>query len=406
MSLPKTDPSLPSGSSPLFTDVNAVRGDQLRANNGDIWDNLEYFDTQIDEVIEEVTGVNIRDGQIAGEYYVNTQSQFNAIIEEVSGNQWQFIDDVKSVSLGYIAGGYQMNDDDDYLETNNCKTIEMHGGAFLDFNAGIGYLSINTDDCYLRNVDIQGNGNSGAVVQSYLLGANRVTYDNCKCSNRLSSVDMVGFQGSGTVANNITSKYVNCSAYSLESADKLYGFKNCYNLQNCLAYDLDSTSGADYCYGFNYCYALNNCNAYSLIGNSYVYGFSWCYRLSSCLIDTISSISSDASGFAFCFQISGCYSHTVDSVNASGHASVGFGNCKQISSCQAYDIDGYNAYGFSNCETLSSCDATDIDSTSGVAYGFFGCDYGAALYTAETCNSCTFINANTTEYSCPTLLTP
>jgi hypothetical protein len=43
MSLPKPDPSLPSGSSPIFQSVSAVRGDQLRANNGDIWDNFEYL---------------------------------------------------------------------------------------------------------------------------------------------------------------------------------------------------------------------------------------------------------------------------------------------------------------------------------------------------------------------------
>lgn len=45
MTLPKDDPSLVSGSSPLFTDVNAVRGDHLRSNNGDIWDNCEYLDS-------------------------------------------------------------------------------------------------------------------------------------------------------------------------------------------------------------------------------------------------------------------------------------------------------------------------------------------------------------------------
>ena len=35
------DPSLPSNPSPLFSDSEAVRGDHLRANNGQIWANFD-----------------------------------------------------------------------------------------------------------------------------------------------------------------------------------------------------------------------------------------------------------------------------------------------------------------------------------------------------------------------------
>ena len=44
MSLPyPIDPSLPSNPSPLFSDTTAARGDHLRANNSEIWANLNYI---------------------------------------------------------------------------------------------------------------------------------------------------------------------------------------------------------------------------------------------------------------------------------------------------------------------------------------------------------------------------
>lgn len=418
MTLPYDDPSLVSGAAPIFTDVSAVRGDQLRANNGSIWGNLQHLDDYMDY----------------GTYYITTQAQFDAIIEEVSGNQWQFIDAVRSVIFSYLAGGYQMDDDDDYLETNNCKSIEMRGGAFIDFNAGIGYLSINTNDCYLRNVDVQGNGSSGAVVQSYLLNAYRVIYDNCKCSNRLSSVDMVGFQGSGTAAHNITSKYINCSAYALDGADKVYGFKDCYNLQNCLAYDIDGTG--DWTFGFYTCQQLSTCIAYDIDNTALkswgfylckqmsacqanninssgdaAYGYSFCEQISGCRAELITSSADIAQGFDECYQITGCIADDIDTTSGTGSA-YGFEGCQAISGCRAIDVDADSgdAYGFNACYCITSCFADDIDSVSATAYGFRFITYGAALYTNEPNNTNTdWIDSGdaqiTNQYSCPAIWT-
>ena len=44
MSLPQPDPSNPALPAPLFADVDAVRGDHMRANNQLIWENLQYLD--------------------------------------------------------------------------------------------------------------------------------------------------------------------------------------------------------------------------------------------------------------------------------------------------------------------------------------------------------------------------
>lgn len=375
-----------------------------------------------------MSGVLVAD-QIHGTYHVSTQAQFNAIIEEVSGNQWQFIDAVQSVVFDYLAGGYQMDDDDDYLETNNCVSIKMKGGAFFDFNDGIGYLKVNTDKCYLMNVDVQGNGSSGAVVQSYLLAASYVTFDNCKCSNRLSSTDMYGFKASGTTLHNITSKYINCSVYSLSSADKLIGFDRCYNLQNCLVYDLDSTPGSDDCIGLNYCYNVSNCYIYTLVSSANVYGIYHGGNFNNCTILTLDA-DAVALGMADCDQVSSCY---IEDITSSAGAAYGMNGCNYVSACYIYNIDSggsadaygiYNsdylsackvaaidadsgdAYGYNDCDYLSACSAIDIDSASGSAEGFTNCTYGAALYTSETCSGNTFINAGADEYSCAAGLTP
>lgn len=391
--------------------------DQLYGN----WQN--FFGTAgdtltIDNITEKTTdaGITVSDiKKINGTYYIETQAQFTAIIEQVSGSQYQFIDDVVSVIFDNLSGGYQMPDDDYYLQTNNCKSIEMRGGAFLDFNDGIGYLEVNTDDCYLRNVNIQGDGSSGAVVQSFLLNAYRATFDNCKCSTRNSSVDMVGFQGSGTAAHNITSKYVNCSAYALDGADKIYGFKDCYNLQNCLAYDIDST--VDRCFGFVDCYNLNNCIAYDIeSSNEFTFGFEGCYNLSNCYATNISATAAlqRAIGFYNCKAVSSCY---VDTVEATTGYAVGITACEGVSGCYVnniscttgiaagfgtistmYSVSGCysenistsgagTAYGFYGIQTISSCYATNISTVGGTDEGISNCDYGAALYTSEATNS-------------------
>lgn len=44
MALPQPDPSNPALPAPLFADVDAVRGDHLRANDQVIWENLQYLD--------------------------------------------------------------------------------------------------------------------------------------------------------------------------------------------------------------------------------------------------------------------------------------------------------------------------------------------------------------------------
>ena len=62
MALPNTDPSLPSNPSPIFGDIDAARGDQMRANNNLIWGNLTNLDTRearIENLLATVTSSGI-----------------------------------------------------------------------------------------------------------------------------------------------------------------------------------------------------------------------------------------------------------------------------------------------------------------------------------------------------------
>lgn len=307
-----------------------------------------------------------------GTYIIKNQENFNNLFVRTGANSYEFNANVKTVHIkagtylvsDILSGGDTWGD----LYTNNCTDIKCESGAYIDFEDLKGNLTIETDDCYLHNVHIIGDGSSAAIVESFLLNAYRVTFDNCKCSNRLSSIDMAGFQGSGTAAHNITSKYINCSAYTLDGTAKLYGFKDCYNLQNCLAYDLDISGDGvnEYVDGFRDCQQLSACMAYDINNNG-------------------AGVTNDARGFDTCYQLSACMAYAIDT---NGGFSNGFISCYQLSACQAKDIDSsnYNAVGFNYCFQFSACLSDDIDA-SGTAYGFYQCGYGSSLYTTEANNS-------------------
>ncbi len=353
------------------------------------------------------------------EYVINTQADFNSLLTRTSANRYEFDDDALTIIFMPLSGGFQMSgvlsdgDSWGYIQTNNCKSLEFRGGAFIDFENERGYLEVNADDCYLRNVELKGTGTvAAAITQSFRLNAYRVTFDNCKCNTRLSNVDMVGFQGSGTALHNITSKYINCTAYDLDGSDKVYGIKDCMNLSNCIAYQLDSSSGSDICNGFYNCEQISACYVNDIDTDSgEATGFYSCDQISGCSAKNINSNSNNAIGFHSCDQISGCKAELIDSVTG---ATNGFYNCEQISACCVKDIDATagvgNAFGFNACNHIAACLANDIDSAGGAANGFRNCNYGAAIYTTESTNSNNdWMDTDdaqiTNNYSCPAMFT-
>lgn len=324
-----------------------------------------------------------------GTYVIKNQTSFNNLFVRTGANAYDFNNNVKTVHIkagtylvsGILSGGDTWGD----LFTNNCINIECETGAYFDFANLKGNLTVETDGCYVHNLHIKGNGSSAAIIESFKLNANYVTFDNCKCSNRLSSVDMVGFQGSGTALHNVTSKYINCSVYTLDSADKLYGFNDCKNLQNCLVYDLDTTTGSDICRGFYGCNNINNCTVYSLNSSTgAVEAFSTGYRISSCYAYGLNSTDAYAIGFSACFEISSCRAENISGKTTS----YGFDGCNIISGSYAAGIASNTALacGFSSCNYLSSCMVGSVTSVLGTEEGFHSCAYGSSLYTAETTN--------------------
>lgn len=79
MPLPQPDPSNPALPAPLFADVDAVRGDHLRANNQLIWENLQYlFDftgRTTDTLTEGATNL----------YYTDVRAKAAAIAAALTG---------------------------------------------------------------------------------------------------------------------------------------------------------------------------------------------------------------------------------------------------------------------------------------------------------------------------------
>jgi len=348
-------------------------------------------------------------------YVVSSQATFNALFTRTAANTYKMADSYRSVYFKYVEGGYSVTpllsggDTWGDLYTNNASSVEFENGTYINFGSARGNITANTAGGYLRNVDIRGSGVVGAAVNSFYLQNNYVTFDNCKTSARNANVDFVGFQGSGTALHNTTSKYRDCSVYAIDGSDKIYGYKDCSNLSNCLVYDL--AGGVDYVFGYHTCNQLSGCLVNTITStNTGSSGYHACNLLSGCLANTISS-TSNARGFYTCKQISGCQANTITSTDAQSYgfdgcdqisgclastitstndSAVGFGSCDQISGCQAYTISGAAGAGdvgkgFSICNRLSACKADAI--SGNVNEGFSNCTYGAALYTAEAANS-------------------
>jgi hypothetical protein len=316
------------------------------------------------------------------DYFVNSQQAFANLFERTGANAYRIKSDYSSVFFKKVTGGYSVagilsgGDTWGDISTNACEHLEFQNGAYISFAAMRGNLTVNTDGCYLHNVDIRGNGGASVTVESFLLNAYRVTFDNCKCSSRLSSVAMTGFQGSGTAAHNYTSKYVNCSAYTLDTsgAVALYGFKDCANISGCSAYDLDTATGN--CYGFFQCKTLSACASFDLqCGAANCYAFSICYGLSACCTTNLVSTNT-VYAFSACRSLSGCYVYDITTA-----AIIGFDACYCLSGCYIRDVTCTgDTRGFNGCYGLTGCYMVSISVSAGSLFGFHSCLSATACY--------------------------
>jgi hypothetical protein len=392
-------------------------------------------------------------------YTVNSQASFNALFTRTSANVYDINASITSVVFkpgnylisGILSGGDTWGD----IQTNNCITLKAENGTTIDFAALRGKLLVETENCLVEHVHVTGSGATVASLDVSIEGsAGGLTFRNCKISNRVSSeaTGTDGFLHSGTEIQKLRSRFENCEVttcgntvatfkgfneakniinsivYSLSSAGSLRGFTNCANIvnsqvydltssagtvyafnssdqiNNCKAYDLETTGagafevigfrlcdsivssiaekidivGTGSAYGFNSCLEMSACKAYDIAttGAGTAYGFSGCERLSGCYADAIDNISTGvASGFNLCLEVSACKAYDIATTGAG--TAYGFSGCERLSGCYAEKIDTVSigsAYGFSACLEVSACKAKDIDTTGAVVYGFSGCD--------------------------------
>jgi hypothetical protein len=77
MAVLNPDPSLPSNPAPVFADVNAARGDEMRANNNKIWGNFTDLDSRIDaNWIRTIYGDNAYGSTLVTDFNAITKSGF------------------------------------------------------------------------------------------------------------------------------------------------------------------------------------------------------------------------------------------------------------------------------------------------------------------------------------------
>lgn len=310
------------------------------------------------------------------EEVVYSQETFNATIERVAANQYKFRDDIISIRFLYLSGGYLMTggtsplsggDTWGYIETNNSQNIIFDSGAFLHMGNERGYLEVNTDHCYLRNVNIIGTGTvASAIVQSFLLNADYATFINCKSSSRLSSGNYGVFQGSGTASHNDTSAYIHCSVFDIEiQAGTLNGgFRNCKNLIDCNVFDFTYSGAASGAVGFNTCVNLSNCNVSNLNGAGvFTYGYTSCNTLTDCIANLINSDLNNCVAFNTCVYITNCKATNITS--STGDV-AGFNSCNNINVCEIDTIThnggvaSKNAYGLTTCNQISTCCVNNV----------------------------------------------
>lgn len=398
------------------TDVTLYSGDTLNL----IWNNTDSEWKILSFIRDSIY-----------DYVIKSQEDFNFIIDRVAANQYKIKDNFKSIYFRFLLNGYQMSgvlsggDTWGYIETNDCKNLIFEEDAFIDFNATPGYLEINTDNCYLQNTWIQGDGAIPAAIQrSFLLNALHVLFLNCKTSNRKSNVLFNCFEGSANSNQRQTTKYIGCHVFDIATNNEVRAFYNIENIISCIVKDIStsvlivygfhtcssitagrvqnisstgthviafyngtkiadslafllvSTSGVSH--GFQNFAKLTNCSAKGFDAVIEANGFYECSDLSSCNTEGLDCTTGDSVGFNLCKQLASCYVFNLRSLSGTvGHDAIGYKECRNITGSYAYQIlqtSNGLAAGFENCIDISGCEVNDIDATNGNAYGLFNCE--------------------------------
>jgi len=361
------------------------------------------------------------------DYVIRTQSDFNQAINRFSANTYKFNEDLKSIKVMDLVGGYSatnfLESGDTYastLDTNNCIKIDFDPDAYItDQNTRIIFSFVTANGVY-NNIKIKGSGGAASVCPySFYISNDYITLNNCKAVDRKSSVAFAVFYANPTYEK--TTSLNGCAVINCQSSNSLYCFKGIYNLSNCKASDIitgndfygayecynislfkiynissgggsqvcgmygcrtisscdiqkiDVTGGAPILYGFRSCANISNCYIADLDNNfNSIHAVSYCNEVSSVKVYDLDSTGASIWGFDSCYQISAC---TLENITTLGGAIYGFDSSRRIASCHAKNLTGTGGpvYGFAACFHLSSCMAEGIYSGSNDAYGFSSC---------------------------------
>lgn len=318
---------------------------------------------------------------------VYDQDSFNAIWERTGANAYKIKDDITSLLMLPLSGGYDCYSASSFLSggdtsgvfsTNNCLDIQCAQGAYWYVEDTISYVNINSSNTKVDGLDIRGLGTTAVAVQ-YSIKIDAAADDcvllNCSVSDRLSNTATYGIYGA---SNNTV--FLSCKVADITSSGMAYGFYQCDNVSSCIASNISSTS-ASVVYGFYDCGNISSCSASNITSTgATAHGFRECDIISSCTALIISSTGA-AYGFRECNNLSGCRAFDIETSSTSASfRAAGFELCNRLSACTADTIaasaaNAY-AYGFYNCDNLSACLATTVTAvTASRAYGFRDCDW-------------------------------
>lgn len=330
-------------------------------------------------------------GNNTGNYIVYNQQSFNNCIDRVAANQYKIKDEITSLKALSFAGGYLMTgvtsplsggDSWGYIETNNCKQIMFESGASIHMGAESGYIEVNTDNCVLNNVVIEGDvGTPTAISRSFLLNAHYVSLNNCIIKNRNTNIEAYGFQGSNIAAHNATSCYKGCKITNFIGSGLIRGFRECRNLVNCSVYNI-ITTGSIYC--FDICRNIANVEIHTVEAVMGFRGFNGCENINNVDLELITVSAGEVYGVFQSDKITGIKMNLIEATSGSSSNGItGIAFSRRISNCEleSFNANGGNAIGLDNSDYIANCRIRLMSSVSGVAQGIAS---GNSITNSET----------------------
>ena len=238
MSLPNpTDPSLPTNSSPLFSDITAARGDHLRGNNSQIWGNFNYLYNLnpgyiIDQNLRTTDNVNF------SSIIISNDSKINGVTAglgagSISNNSAFGVNSLISNTTGSSnsAFGYQSL----YLNTIGTSNSAFGYQSLYSNTTGNNNSAFGVNSLYSNTT---GSSNSAFGISS--LNSNTTGFRNSAFGENSLISNTIGFNNSAFGMNSLNANTIGSynSAFGENSGSSIIG--GSYNL--CLGYNSQTSS--------------------------------------------------------------------------------------------------------------------------------------------------------------------